>query len=516
MALQDADAVNSPAWWMQQMANLLLDRRRLKRLATLEAYRGGTPPITQLRAKDRRGYWEFQRLARTNFARTIVRTTAERMKIRSIRTAAANDDNGDEVAWRYFTHSNLDISALDVNSDFLTFAESYVRVGVAEDGQPLALRRSPWECVSVQDPLNPLKTLAAFELLWDPWRGRDYAYLWLPGQQWVADRESARAPRMYTLPGLTPGDVRYGGYWWPLMGFDAASFTMRPNKREIDAAHDDGAPYSETFAENVVPVVRFDNRDGVGEFEEHIDVIDRINHETMKRVIISAIQAYKQRALKQTADASAGDKLPMVDPKTGEKINWDEIFEPGPDALWKLPPGVEIWESAQVDMLGILKAIEADAKMLGQTTNTPLPLLSDDTNASAEAAQLRREGLVFKVEDRDQIAGRGWAQVISLMFLFGPQDLRFDEQNNDRADAGKIVINFAPAERFSLAERSSADSLNKSLSRDMAAEKIWGLSPDEVNINRAQYVSEQLVLPAPTAPQQTPAPTVPNVPANPA
>jgi hypothetical protein len=172
------------------------------------------------------------------------------------------------------------------------------------------------------------------------------------------------------------------------------------------------------------------------------------------------------------------------------------LLQPGPDALWKLPPGVKIWESTEVQMTPILAAVEADVKHLSSITDTPLPLLSDDTNSSAEAAQLRREGLVFKVEDRESIAGRRWAQVMSLLFLFAPDADRYSGEGDarvDRADPGQIVIVWKPAERFSLAERSTADAANKSLSSDMAAEKIWGLTPDEVAINRAQRASDALL-----------------------
>jgi hypothetical protein len=104
---------------------------------------------------------------------------------------------------------------------------------------------------------------------------------------------------------------------------------------------------------------------------------------------------------------------------------------------------------------------------------------------------------VFKVEDRDKIAGRSWARVLSLMFLFGPEADRYDSDGNDRADAGLIVIDWKPAERYSLAERAAADSANKSLSADMAAQKIWGLSADEIAINRSQRAAESLILPRP-------------------
>jgi hypothetical protein len=502
----DATALKTqgtPEWWMQTMAGLLLDPVRQRRLATLQAYRGGCPPMPYLAPSERRGFYEFHRVARANFARRIVNSRVQRQGIRSIRTAAANDDNGDAVAWRYFTGNGLNVAAPDVHSDMHTFGETYVRVGVGSDGQPLALRKDPWSTVTLQDPLNPNVTIAAFELLWDELHGRDYAYLWLPGREYVAYADRPQRPRLFKLPGVSvstrPWEVQRPLY---RMAFNAQAFTMRPSAEEIPSELRDGGPYSQPFAQQVVPVVRFSTRGGVGVFEEHLDTLDRINHSIMQRLVIIAVQAYKQRALEQETGSNGGqvDRLPPANPNTGEPINWDEIFQPGPDALWKLPPGVKIWESGSVDPQGVLSAATADIKQLSSETGTPFPLMSDDTNQSAESAQNRREDLVFAVEDANTLAASSWARVVALMFMFAPDSDRYADNGGvrvDRADAGQIIIDWMPAERYSLAEKASADSQATSLSMDMRAAKIWQLTPDEVEINRAGLAADALLAPQP-------------------
>lgn len=494
MALQDADTPFTPAWWMTQLAARLLDSNRRQRIATLAAYRSGCPPMSSATEMQREGYRAFCRVSRSNFARPIITSPAQRMAIRSIRTAAVNDDDGDSVAWRYWTANSLDIDATDVHSDMLTFGDigGYVRTGIGPDGRPVALRRDPWQCITAEDPLNPHRTMAAFELVHDEWRGRDYAYLWLPGQQWVAERPRTVRPPSFALPGVRAEERRWAGVkrWYPRLSFDSKAFTMRPNVTEVETL--DGGPYSETYTAQVVPVVHFPNRDGVGEFEEHLDVLDRINHTIMIRVVTAAVQAYKQRALKQ--DGAGGDRLPETDPRTGEKIDWDALFQPGPDALWKLPPGVDIWESKEIQLQPILQAVDADVKHLSVLTGTPFSIFSPDgANQSAEGASGNKEMGIFKIEDRDRIAGRCWADVISQMFQFAPDEDRYDSAGNDRADAGKIVIDWFPAERYTLQEKAQADAANKSLSPDMAAAKIWQLTPDEVAINRTQRAGEMLL-----------------------
>jgi hypothetical protein len=128
--------------------------------------------------------------------------------------------------------------------------------------------------------------------------------------------------------------------------------------------------------------------------------------------------------------------------------------------------------------------------------------MSDDTNQSAEAAQSRREDLVFSVEDANTLAEASWARVVALMFMFAPDADRYvdnGDQRVDRADAGQIIIDWAPAERYSLAEKASADSLATSLSMDMRAAKIWQLTPDEVAINRAGLAADTLLAPPPAS-----------------
>jgi hypothetical protein len=145
--------------------------------------------------------------------------------------------------------------------------------------------------------------------------------------------------------------------------------------------------------EALCPVVVFENEDGLAEFEPHIPLLDRINQQILQRMTIATIQAFKQRAMKG---------LPKTDPKTGELINYDDVFTADPGAIWNIPASVEIWESGQVDLGPILLAIRDDVKDLAATSGTPLYSITPDAaNGSAEGASLQRETLTFKVE-------RGW------------------------------------------------------------------------------------------------------------
>jgi len=109
----DVTVPGSPGWWMQTLwRQLAAETPRLNRL---EAYWRGEPSIVIGSERLQSAYYRFQNMARSNFAQLIGSAMTNRMAVRSIRTAAADDDNGDEQAWR---HEGLALAMLrDVASD---------------------------------------------------------------------------------------------------------------------------------------------------------------------------------------------------------------------------------------------------------------------------------------------------------------------------------------------------------------------------------------------------------------
>ena len=72
----------------------------------------------------------------------------------------------------------------------------------------------------------------------------------------------------------------------------------------------------------------------------------------------------------------------------------------------------------------------------------------DDTNGSAEGASTQRETLVFRVQDRMNIAEVGWAETMSHAFeVMG---------ETQRAEVGKIQTIWAPVQNLSLTEMYNA------------------------------------------------------------
>jgi hypothetical protein len=397
------------------------------------------------------------------------------------------------------------------------FGEGYLAVGspVEVDGEPIITIEDPRQVTTVQDPLRPWRSLAGFKLFHDPAQRMDFAILWLPGKKWVARR--ARKARMLTVIGGLHGTPTPAA-----VTFTASDFDMLP----VGAPGPDGKPLwadaqpdgvlqpallgdgyvgitSEEYDLLDVPMIRAGNRDGVGEFELHTDLLDRITHTVLQQMVIATMQAFKQRALKPSVDAGEDGGLPDED-ENGNPIDYNEIFEADPGALWRLPLGAEIWESGQVDLTGILSAAKDYILQLAACTQTPFPMFSPDSaNQSANGASLYREGLTFKVEDRCRIAGAAWAQAFAIAFK-----LKHDAERGNAAD---VIIDWAPADRYSILEMAQADA-QSSLPLAQKAARIYGMSPAEVQITLAQ-ASQQAFLDAAMAAQRPPASGIPNVPA---
>jgi len=230
-----------------------------------------------------------------------------------------------------------------------------------------------------------------------------------------------------------------------------------------------------------VPVVKFENMDGEGEFEPYLDIIDRINHMILQRVIIATTQAFKQRWIK-------GD-LPTHD-ADGNEVDYNGLFTSSPGSMWIIPEGADIGESTQTDIQGILAAVRADIQDFAAMTRTPMHYLSPEgANGSAEGASLAREGLVFKAEDRMNRVTSSWSKVMSLMFKW--------IGDKERANLLDLEPIWKPAERYSLAERADANSKLQDVPFRMRMATVMQYTPEEIaemEIERAGETLTQALL----------------------
>lgn len=441
----DATEPRSPGWWLKRLLGKLGDNQ--DRYNNLDAYYRGENGIPAHAHKSvRDAYRRLMAMSRTNFAELVVEPVRERMVPAGFRTGAGGDEFGDAEAWRIWQANALDADSSLVHRWSLSMSLSHVIVGPVDPdiGAPLITPEDPREVVVELDPIRKRKALAALKVFSDDTAGVQRAYLYLPG---VVVKAARPLPAEGSL------------------GWDLGEFEW------------DGEP--QILPAPVVPVVSFPNKDrnGVGEFEPHLPILDRINYTVLSRLEIATLQAFKQRALK-------GD-LPDTD-EEGNEIDYDNIFESGPDALWRLPQGVDIWESGGVDLGPIRQAIRDDIQDLAAVTRTPLFYLTPDAaNGSAEGASLMREGLVFKTKDRIVQAGESWEQVMALSFLFAG--------DMERASRPDMEVLWTSPEQRSLAERADAASKAPDVPWSTRMSEIWQFSPQQIERMRSERIEDAML-----------------------
>lgn len=454
----DTDVTLSPGWWFKRLLQEL--GKRQQRYDLLDSYYRGDPPAPWGPENCSAAFRKFQLKARANWANLIVEAVRERQVPVGFRTGAEGDDFGDAEAWRIWQANNLDAEWKLHNRAKLSMSDAYMIVGppATEGGVARITPEDPRQVVTAPMPGDRRMTRAALKVFRDDWTGDDLAYLYLPG---VVVRARRRAQ----------GDT---GTWfdWSL---SSSSWEWDGDAQEL------GVP--------VVPVVHFGNRSdlfgrSLGEFEDVIDDIDRIHLMLLQRLTVAVMQAFRQRAIKGS--------LPDND-HNGDPVDYNDLFRADPGAVWQLPDGVDLWESGGVDLTPLLESVKADVRDLAATTRTPMfYLFPDAANGSAEGASLQREGLIFKVRDRNDESSDPLERVMALAFMF--------QGDTDRASVSDMEVLWAPPERFSLTERASA------ATQAAAAGVPWGtimsdflqFSPQQVARMAAERAVDALLAPPTT------------------
>ena len=450
----DVDEPYSPGWWLNHLAGRLHDRRagrsgnrRFTRttvqptrvrpgLELLSDYLAGDPPLRE----DIHSGWaapfrQFLRMGRMNIAPKLVSSTTNRMGIRDFRTALANDELGDAEARNLMRRNHLRLKARQVHDWMLGLADGYTIITPPDDSRAWSLitAESPMECITEDDPMSG-QEMAGLKMFRDDVAGVDYAYLFLPGELYVARCEA-------------PTSVLWRSRW------------VMSDRWEWDYDRFDDVPAGR------VAMVHFSNKDGKSEIEGHLDTLDRINDKVFNEWWIGKLQAHKQRAL-EVPDQEQDTAYPGADEDdedTAEDENWAEIFTSAPDALWKLPKGAKIWESTEADLRQLVESIKGELQWLAFTASKPLHLITPDAaNGSAEGATTQKEEHSFEIMDRRDRAEGSWAKTIGLAFEF--------QGMADRADVSQIECIWGPMELHSLQEKFDAASKAKGT---LPTEAVW-------------------------------------------
>lgn len=438
-------------------------RSRLEWMETLWAYFVGDPPLQQVdreRAEDLR---EFIRMARANYSNVIVSAMLDKITLLGVRTDDDNDADGNDAFRRI----------LDLSGPWLRDAAAYafvmgsglVMVGKGEEPDlPVVTAEDPRLCAWITDPLDPSRVLHALKTYTDE-DGLKTAHLFTGGR-------GEERVRVATL------DPRAGGGW------------------QWDGARSGPLPVR-GFG---LPLVPLENAFGLGEFEPHLDVIDRINNTIADRLWTQKIQAFRQRALEST-DSDA-EQIPEYDAQ-GNKIDINELFRAAPDALWDLPPGRKMWESTPVDTQNVLAGTRDDVKELASCSKTPLFMFTPDAaSGSAEGASSMKEGLEDKCRDRIE-------RFTPAVRRISRHILAYANQPTPKS----LSTQWASVERQSMQTRTAAgaNAKNAGVPLETILSEILQFPPEVVKRAMDQKVAEMLIdgLSGAVPNQQAPTPPQP-------
>lgn len=468
----------SPAWWLSYLAtrfdardktyDLTIDmmqqatfpmRTRRQRFNMLWSYFIGRPPLPQVAHDYTETFQDVLRKGRATYAPMCVTSMLDRMELLGVRTNVGGvGPRGDDVARQIITNSGFAAAFKDLLTYVFAMSEGYLMVVPATpdsiDRIPLITAEDPRFCVGEPDPQNPTQLRAALKIGYDPVLGREFGWLFFDGRRYTASRKSGE---------------------YLNTGFSATGFEW-----DEDAGGADGIPMPEIAGIGKVPVIRFTNARGMGEYEPHIDLLDRINDTILQRIVLTWYQSFRQRAVIGDLE---GDEDDLDSPV--EDIDWNDVFRADPGALWRVPAGTQFWESTQADMTPILLSIRDDVKEFAAVTCTPLHLITPDAaQGSAEGAALMREGLVFKVKDRRARLNPGLGEAFKIAFAFAGEPER----------SKGIEMLWGAIESYSLGEKTNAIAQTRGiLSRQRQLTDIMEMSPEEIAANDQELLQDQIL-----------------------
>lgn len=421
--------------------------KRAGDVTLLRDYATGNARLPEMGPNLRKSWREFQRRSRANAAAMVVDALAERIVPNGLTIGGSPDSDKTRAAARIWRDNRLDVTIVDAVYDAVTLGAGYLLISQDDTGQAVITREKPETMYVQPDPTRPWRALAAIKVWRDLPNKTDHLVMWADGlcveyQRDAYDYEKLRR--------------RVSGQWSLV-------------------------PSSITTYSGSVPVVILENKNNIGEFEHHLDVIDRINWQILQRLVIIAMQAFRQRALK-TPDSSPG--LPDED-ESGNQIDYQELFEPGPSALWELPPGVEIWESQPTDINQILTAVKDDWRELAAATKTPLSImLPDSANQSASGAEAPQKGLFDKA--RDRINRFKPALAVMMVKALEVEGVDLDGQT--------VEVMFEPPHAVSMTEKYASAKMAREAgeSLETVQRNILGYSPEQVEQDKQRRLEEQM------------------------
>lgn len=375
MALESADEVRSPDWWLLRLGRQLRDRQ--PQLVGWWDYYRGEHPLPQGPRRATEAYRDFQQKSRTNFCAAVADASVDRLQVIGLTDI---DGELDAEAWRWWRLNRLNARQKQIYRAAMALSVSYVIVGPypGQAERPLVTAEHPREVIVDEDPASGIRD-AGLKAWYDPIGrvGRATVYL---ADQLIRYETDKRGP----------GPLPWGEAAWTETGRQG---------------HELGE----------VPVVPFECRpfvgeDPVAEFAGVIDIQDRVNLGVLNRMTAERYSAFRQKWVR-------GHKFKKkVDTETGLEVV-EQPFVPDPGALWATEfPDAQFGDFAATDLMGYLRAHEMDIRDLLILSRTPAYYYAGDlVNISADTINALDTLHVSKVGEHQENFAERWETVAQLM-----------------------------------------------------------------------------------------------------
>lgn len=356
-------------------------------------------------------YCRFVDICPLNLAHTIVDAVVTSQHPTGFRLVADKTMRSTE-ADDMWDKCGMDVRALNMFMDASLYGAAYAMV--FSKGSPSYIQRlSPWTTEISDDKDSAIvygwsedeqvERITLYRII----RNDD-------GQiQKVYSRTAKHETKSRTLPSdsVDDEDTVYG-----IANDDSQKRPQLEARFEWEGASSDG-DWAFAVKCGCLPIVKMTTPNGKGQFESSLKTLKSIDQQRFQRLCIQEMQAFKQRWVQGDMPEYYQKNDPAVKAnraKAGDKIDYSELFEMGPAALWLLPADAKIGESSITDITPIVTAASSDIKHLAGSTGTPLSILSPDTAGSAEGAKLTTRMLRLKVRDMNMRANDAFVLLLKM------------------------------------------------------------------------------------------------------
>lgn len=401
----------APAWWLHRLVGqLLVDRPRM---VLMDRYYRGNHPIPRMPRELESEYKRMLVQSRSNFMSVVVEAPAERLNVQGFRSRGAED--ADDAAWEWWLDNGMDVDANLVITNALAMGRGYLAVEKDSDAdEPRVQIIDPRMAMVEMDPSNRQRRAAGLRLWHDDWTGNVMADVWIDGD--ACYHFAAKAERVLRST-LWPQS------WEPAFPIDDRIVRLTDLELREEPAATLGqwctgwlALDFDTSSRGEVPLVPLVNRpstlkrpDGESEIDDVYLTQDRINEMLFNRSLAAFTAAFQQKW-------ATGIDIPTDE--TGKAI---QPFKAAVDRLWAdTSPDAAFGAFPATDLKNYIAAIEEDVQHIAVQTRTPRHyFLQQGQSPSGDAIKSAEAGLVAKVNEKQRIYGRSFAEVIRLRNVLG-------------------------------------------------------------------------------------------------